>query len=101
MGLPRKDFVLSQQGYSLFLHGKLGRGGYRGGEASAVSPAASLLRGLAVSWESKMGKVPPHVVCHLVDEEGARLWGTARSPRESRVVTPLQVSDPDKGFLRK
>lgn len=101
MGLPRKDFVLSQQGYSLFLPGKLGGGGYRGGEASAGSPGASLLHGLAVSWESKMGKVPPHMVCHLVDEEGARLWGTARSPRESRVVTPLQVSDPDKGFLRK
>lgn len=58
MGLPRKDFVLSQQGYSPFLPGKLGGGGYQGGEEAAGSPAASLFGGLAMSWESKMGKVP-------------------------------------------
>lgn len=58
MGLPRKDFVLSQQGYSPSLPGQLGGGGYRGGEGAAGSPAAGLLRGLGMSWESKMGKVP-------------------------------------------
>ena len=58
MRLPRKDFVLSQQGYSPFLLGKLQGAGYRGGEGAAGSPAASLFDGLAMSWESKMGKVP-------------------------------------------
>ena len=58
MRLPRKDFVLSQQGYSPFLPGKLRGAGYGGREGAAGSPAASLFGGLAMSWESKMGKVP-------------------------------------------
>lgn len=57
-GCQGRTLYFLNKDYSPFLPGKLGEGGYRGGEEAAGSPAASLFGGLAMSWESKMEQVP-------------------------------------------
>lgn len=56
-GAAKEGTLYSQQGYSPFLPGKLGEGGIGRGGGGRKSSSQSF-GGLAMSWESKMGKVP-------------------------------------------